>query len=921
MAIITSQNNYIGVVDLGIYINKDNITTVVRSTNTESLGIVTQDGYITILNLVDFEYTTLDEMLVSLSDYLVDISTVVYTSELTNWEIYNKGGGSSTGTGTTSGDFVSNVQSDWEQTDSTQPDYILNKQIYQYGKEFTLSDTYTKGNLGWQLSVGDNLENAFGKVAYALDRLLVGEEGFIIVIIEDDGVRKDGTIVITDPDGVEVSSTVTVDGTLTAELPYAKYTVELQLPGYDILSTSTILDNLEEDNALINSTALNVDVAGFNSIVTFKVAPTYAPSLSDIVINEGAATSSNSNLRIALTTVGIVDEVMFAQDLAFTGAVWTSCPDPLNIDYVFTYVDEITLTLYAKVRNSTGESIIKTGSIYMQNGVSRSDSTSTYNSLNTALKAVVEDYPDGLTQDVEITLVSEVYESAISKWLTEVEYFNQGTMFTLTINGNKLLTVDCVTNGGIRLDFCDNIIFSGVNFINVGSMKDHGWPEQLSAFFLNYCNNIVVDNCYIDGRYLTDTSYLGWYCIIVKYNNNFTLSNTEIAYFAALVLTIKDVNAVTIKNCYVHDCTVQVGITSQPALFELANIEYLVVQDCDIDGTGMDTCFSGNNITRSLFDRTEMHDCPGEIIAFTNTKHCESFTMNSCLVHDNLYNPYYYWTKQVMSLQTLDTVTFTNNTIRLEAVDGNNYYASFCKSYNGTIGELNLYNNIFDIYMPTFTNNSSQSRLFQILVLDSFNEDYNLYRDYTLDGDEFNNYILTITDSSSTVYNNGVNSMTELRALGVGVHSTLINVSDALFIDSDYYQLDPTIVALEQEPSHLSMYDIDKNLAVTPNIGCKYMESVADEATTVIKYIGQNLDTNELFTQDDSEHVVYSNSLVLLSVDKYDDNQIYKWVFTSYLDVDTMYIGTNVGIHLLSDLDEDGLYTGDSVYSLEITNL
>lgn len=813
------------------------------------------------------------------------------------------------------------IQSNWTQTNTSEPDYIKNKNPYLHGKEFTLSDTYAIGTLGWQLTPGDNLENAFGKVEYALDKLLVRDDGHIIVIILDNGIRKDGSIIITDSEGLVVYNGNTLDGTLSTDLEYGKYTIEIVMVGYDILKTSVIVDNYDADNDIVNNTAINVDVAGFDSTITFEVEPSIIPELTSFTINDGALTSSSSNLRLNLASLGIIDYIMVSQDPSFSNTTWINCTDVSNYAYTFNYISEITLELFVKVKNSKGESNVISSSINMINGITRSDSTDTYNDILTALDSVIESYPSGLTEDVELNVVSEVYNTSIYKFLSEISNFNTNTIYTLTINGNNLLTINCVTNGGFRLDYCDNIIFNGINFVNVASMKDLKPPEQTPAFFINRCNNIIVNNCSINGDWLTDSSYKGWYAVIVKNNNNFTISNTIIEGFGLTVITVKDTNSVTFKNITIQDCPIDRGKISQPSLVELSNIENFVVQDSIIDGLGMDTCFSGNNIMYATFERTKLFNCPGEIISFTNTTPSSLFALRNCLIYNNLTAPYYSWTKQQIVLGTIDVVEVTNNTVQITPVNGNNLYAVFIRDTSGKIGTLNSYNNIFDIDCSVFELNNGQARVFDLLSLDVLNSDYNIYRDYSTDLDEISNLMMIISDETSPVYIARINSLSMLRSLGADLNSTVIDVSTPLFINNDFTQLDQTIIDIPINYDKAPLYDIDKMLANTiSNLGCKYNGAILGTPTNVIKYIGNDIVSNVIFTQDDTNYSTYSKSLLLLSIDKYDDDNVYKWKFENSNGDIYIYYGNNIGVYLPSFLTEDNLYESDAIYSIEISD-
>lgn len=454
--------------------------------------------------------------------------------------------------------------------------------------ELVLSDTYVTDDSNWIINKGDTYEQAFGKIAYALERLLLDiNNGIIKVFIRDNGNPTNGTVVITNESNEEVMRQETTNGSFSASLPFGKYTVSLIASEYDILNTTTIVDNETVDNQLIGNRCENVDVAGFDTVITFNVRPVVVSSIDSFVINENAENSSNKNLRLSFITSGIVDDILISNNPDFIGATWQQYTSS-NIDYVFDYVTPITLTLYAKVRNSLGESEVVSDSIQMINGITRSDIGLTYNSLLDCLHDIKDQYTNGLTQDVTINVTSEVLNVASPKFFLELSEFNQDTDFYLRIYGNNNLTIDCSTNGGFRLDSCDNVIFEGIDFINVGNMQERTYPEQLSGLFINKCKNICVKDCSFDGRYPKDTSKIGRYAIVVKDTNIFTLTNTTVKYFSLTPVDVRHTEVFTMLGVSISNCPIVRGLISQPALVELKHIKMFIVEDSIIDGTDID---------------------------------------------------------------------------------------------------------------------------------------------------------------------------------------------------------------------------------------------------------------------------------------------------------------------------------------------
>ena len=101
----------------------------------------------------------------------------------------------------------------------------------------------------------------------------------------------------------------------------------------------------------------------------------------------------------------------------------------------------------------------------------RSDNGRQYLGIYNATKSVMEDYPDGLTQDVTITCTQtnidykgNRYQDEDSMWSVEMKGWNQDTAHILTIDGAGKCTLDGRGFGGIHIEDCSNIIIRDITF-------------------------------------------------------------------------------------------------------------------------------------------------------------------------------------------------------------------------------------------------------------------------------------------------------------------------------------------------------------------------------------------------------------------------------------------------------------------------
>lgn len=797
-------------------------------------------------------------------------------------------------------------------------------------KTILISEDYAKSDYEWNVVPGDNLEEGIGKLAHALDLLLLKNEGFLNVFVKSNGIAVNAQIEVRkSEDSSLVFNGSTVSGELIQEFPVGKYDVTLIAAGYDLVS-STIVDGSLLDNVLQGNTYKNVDINAFDTNVTFNIKPTYAPTITSFDINEGAASTSNSSLRLNIGTVGIVSEISISRLEPLLGTTWLPYTGGVY-DYNFPYVDNIELILFIKTRNITGESNIMTASITMVNGLMRSDSAKTYNSIADCIDDILEEYPTGLTQDVTITATDEVVNvntGSLTGMIRYIEHWNMGSLYYLHIKGQGNFTIDCKTGGAFRMLKADNILFSGIHFINVCNYHEYSKPEVLSALYIQSCNNIAIDNCTFDGVYPKNpTLEHGRYGIVAISCNSVNISECSFSKFGLRALDIQYVTVFSLLKTTISNCTITRDRIGQPAIIELKEVSMLKIEDCTLDGTGADTVVSGLNVRRAYFTRTKLINCPGEIVSLFNTKRSEILSFKNCVMKNNLYAVFYPWTKQNIEIDNIEVVEVINCNVKLTAVNGNNMYAKFIRA-NQRIGTLNSFNNVFEFSMEGFTNNIADAGLFETVLLDVFNSNYNIYKDFssTVNGtaNVMSNNILNTTGTDSIVKLPRSNSLAKLRAAPYlqDLDSILVSLSDALYTNEDESLPLPVISGAGIDPFKLSKLDIKRFVKVgNGNPGAYYFNGVAGVAQPDIEYLGIYTPTNTSFQETDLAYIVNSAATSLLSVDKYDDFGIYKWLFTSVGNPDIVAIGHDISVALFSNNDVNGKYVSDRPYALEIEKI
>lgn len=111
---------------------------------------------------------------------------------------------------------------------------------------------------------------------------------------------------------------------------------------------------------------------------------------------------------------------------------------------------------------------------------------------------------------------------------------------------------------------------------------------------------------------------------------------------------------------------------------------------------------------------------------------------------------------------------------------------------------IEYYNNIFliDFQTPEFTNNNGQAVIFQIASIDVMVGDYNIYSDYTEDGLVISNMFVNTEDEDSAVYFNRCKNI-GLRTKGCDLNSTIIDINNPIFSDSNYTTLVTAVAVIE----------------------------------------------------------------------------------------------------------------------------
>lgn len=754
-------------------------------------------------------------------------------------------------------------------------------------------------------------------VKEVLDSLLNVDRGDLLIQVFNSTLRVEMMFDLVNALGVIVhSGTTTLTDTILS-VPVGKYSLHFYPTGYSVVSAVVSVDNFVDDNVTgITGVLNNIDIGVVRTDIVINLIPMAAPTLNGVSINGGATTSATSSLSITLDTIGIVEQYRISKTEDFLGAVWTDYVTP--IPYTFEYDSPVTLTLFVQVKNRTGSSVILSDSINMINGIIRSDSSLTYNSLTGCLNAIIAQYGANLTQDVTITCIAPIHAVRPSgNFYYELTNFNNNSDYLLTILGQNFLNIDCDSLGGIKIQNTSNVRVSGINFTSVSNFENHVSPDEVCALFIEgnqeiVSKNIVIDSCNIDGQIIANDGLLGNYGIVIKNIDNASVVNTLIKHVGSYGIDAYNLGTLTLSGVEFQNCTtVDPNYVSQPCLLNAGNIQLCYIEDSILDGTGMYTGVIGSNIDHLICKRSKFINTRGEAFRLANTVTSKSLKFDGCLIAGNLYNPLYEWTKQIIYFGNIDLIEIINSTIRLTSASDLRYYVSL---FNGLqVNKLVTYNNIFDFYFPSFASNSAEAFLYNIDALVLWESDYNLYRDYIKSTDVIANNFCVVDTLTSMVGLDRISSLAVLQALGLELNSTLISNTTSLFT-SGYNILDSVISALPISTAYMSAYDLPKNTG-TPCVGC-YFQSYTVPVEGLPSYVGINTLNNTAITQYVSA-IVYSGSDSLFMPIFSGKGEVFKWIFNSPTDTIIKY-GVAIISNPISVLDEFGEYLDINTYSISV---
>lgn len=547
-----------------------------------------------------------------------------------------------------------------------------------------------------------------------------------------------------------------------------------------------------------------------------------------------------------------------------------------------------------------------------------------YSSLHTAMAAVKNDYPDGLTQDVTISCVKAGTEyrnptdtgknQSERIWTAAINNWNKGTQYTLTIDGQNKYTISAYSLGGVSLRNVDNIIFRNMAFTDYSNFSKGSTAEEMAAIYSigaieDKNKNIVIINCTFNGQ---SGNSLAWYGIDCKLTSNVIIDKCTMVHAGGRVIKVTDVDIIEITNSRLSgDSVASLGHSN---LLYITGAKKCLISDCDIDGdTFTEYVMQFVGLTDIAFKRCRITNCSGQPV-LTQGNEKADIIIESCLIDNILKAPKYQYCKFfIRANQPLRNLTIRNNTIYL---NGKGVYFQECISVDGNIDNMDNNNNIY-------IDASAQVNAFVSVTgtVTSYTGNNNLYKAILYNTG--NRFLSTKILSIDTMLpGKDTRDLSEIQTLGIESGSVMLaNTVNILNVETgaaDYKLIDSLSAVYTSAIAFVPQYDKEyKLMDNSPNIGSYNNNgSIWDETTdTSTGYSGFH---NSTHFSEAAAYTLPSDDIAVLSINCDNRNNNIKTTLTSTDNTFIIY-GRNIMFSLKCRMnDNTGANVTNIPYSVSI---
>jgi len=570
----------------------------------------------------------------------------------------------------------------------------------------------------------------------------------------------------------------------------------------------------------------------------------------------------------------------------------------------------------------------------------RSDKPSVYYSgLGECIAAIKEDYPDKLTKDIMISCVKKAMEirgsqwnSTYGIWTSTLLDWNKDSLYTLTINGNDLYTINCRWLGGLLFENVDNLFIKGVSMLNYCNFSGASSPEELAAIMVrsnddtDKVKNVALHNCKFNGYYANSsgTQAHTWYCLRFKNTANVIVDSCNLVKAGAVAIFMSGIESAEINRSNIQgDYYINSGGLGHANVLSITSSNgYLKIADTVLDAVGMiEYGCSINGISEVDLVRTTMKNCSGQPFAFSGD--IQRMNIDSSLFYNNITNGQYMYVRRVFGFNDMvKELSMSNSTVYL-----NGKYSSSQEFLAGNIKILHNNNNIFinklgNAYVAFynyggFTEYVANNNIYA----SAFWQDNPVNRFYN-----FSPVKATINDGEYLNFGFETRLLSNFTKAGYEAGSTaLSNTDNILNVDTggnDYKLVSFLKDTYKSNKEYAPEFDIDylRNSIPDVSVGAynlfgEQWDETSDQSTG---YEGSNTVDREAFSNA-TVYTAPTDDLIIVKVNSKNRNNFIRSTFTSDNGHSLMRFGQVITASLqCSYIEETGMYVEDNNYVLNI---
>ena len=571
----------------------------------------------------------------------------------------------------------------------------------------------------------------------------------------------------------------------------------------------------------------------------------------------------------------------------------------------------------------------------------RSDKPSVYYSgLGECIAAIKEDYPDKLTKDIMISCVKKATEvrgsqwnSTYGIWTSTLTDWNKDSLYTLTINGNGLYTINCKWLGGLLFENVDNVFIKGISMLNYCNFSGAASPEELAAVMVrsnddtDKVKNVALHNCKFNGYYANSsgTQAHTWYCLRFKNTANVIVDSCSLVKAGAVAIFISGIESAEINRSNIQgDYYINSGGLGHANVLSITgNNAYLKLADNTIDGTGMiEYACSIGGVSELDLLRNTVKNCSGQ--AFNISGDMQHVNIKSSLFHDNITNGQYMYVRRILGFDGfVKEVNVNNNTVYFNGKFAPSSQEFLAGNFDRLINNNNIFINKLGYAFAAF-------------------ENYGGLKEYVSNNNVYASNFRNNNPSDGFYYfypiKTGINGgdyldlsfegrkLSNLQAAGYETDSVgLSNADSVLNVDTggdNYKLLDSLKDTYKSSKAYAPEFDIDylRNSIPDVSVGAYNLfgepwDETSDQSTG---YEGSNTVDREAFGNT-NVYTAPTDDLIIVRFNSKNRNNFIRSTFTSESDHSLMRFGQVITLSLQCNYTEDtGMYVSDNNYTLNI---